>query len=190
MSKQQQTTHCPHCDALRLENERLVAALQSWDPFWQLRQDLPTPDEALALWRKITSKYPRMRSPSDSETDQSAGMVAAMAFCFSVAKTDTPNSKHDGSWWTNRAEDFSNKARISAPRIRSLLIGIIATNDTPYALSNSDIWLDPWGSRGTVPIDRTAWRALLRGSPIREPVKIEPKVKDDTIGGVRQLNTW
>jgi hypothetical protein len=48
-----------------------------WDPFYQLRADLPTPVEAIALFERITNKYPPMKSPTDSVTDQAMGLNGA-----------------------------------------------------------------------------------------------------------------
>jgi hypothetical protein len=183
---------CERCDALRAENERLISQLQSWDPHWALRKALPTPDEAVALFEKITNKFPRMKSASDAISDGAAGMVAAMAYCYSVTKRATPESRYGGDWWVSRASEFANGARIFCPRIRSLLVGIVATNDIDFALSNSDIWLNPFGGTGGAAIDRMQWRKLLDGAPLREPIVIEPKFKDFGIGGVKMqgVNAW
>jgi hypothetical protein len=169
--------------------ERLESQVAAWDPHYALKLDLPSADQALALFKKITSKYPRMRSPSDSETDQAMGLVAAMAFVFTCKKTETATSKFDGSVWIARATDFSRDARLGAPRIRSLLIGIIATNDVPYVLSNNDIYLDSYG-RGA-PISRDSWRKLLSGGPLREPMAVREKQLDGSIGYRKILAaTW
>jgi hypothetical protein len=175
-------------DALKIENGRLRSQIAAWDPNFSLKLDLPDAEQALALWKKITSKYPRMISPSDSQVDQAAGMVAAMGYCFSVTATRMPTTRFDGSYWTARATEFANSARMFCPRIRSVLIGIIATNDVDFHLSNSDLYLDPHG-RGRA-VDRSAWRALLNGAPLREPTPIERKVSDASVGFVRQASAW
>jgi hypothetical protein len=172
---------------LRSENEYLRAQLAQWDPNFHLKLDLPDAEQGLLIWKKITSKYPRMISPTDSVTDQVQGLVAAMAFVFTCKKTETMTSRYDGSWWLSKATAFANDARMSAPRIRSVLIGIIATNDVPYILSNSDIFLDVY-SHGE-PIDRHAWRRLLSG-PVGAPTALRPKVDDRSIGHVRQASAW
>ena len=173
---------------LRSENEYLRAQLSSWDPNFSLKRDLPDPVQALALWRKITSKYPRMISPSDSGVDQAMGLVAAMAFVFTCAKTETPTTKFDGGYWIARATEFMNSARLSAPRIRSVLIGIVACHDVPFILDNSSIYLDTFG-RGK-PISRGAWRRLLAGAPVREPMVVNKKELDGSIGVQRQISSW
>jgi hypothetical protein len=116
-------------------------------------------------------------------------MAAAMGYCFSVTKLDKPVSNFDGSIWVSRATAFAQAARISAPRIRSLLIGIIAVNDIDYVLRNDTIYLDVHG-RGEA-IDRHAWRRLLSAAhPVREPMTIRPKVDDRSIGPVRVQSAW
>jgi hypothetical protein len=71
-----------------------------------------------------------------------------------------------------------------------VLIGIVASNDIDFALDNSRLWLDPYSGRGR-PIDRGAWRKLLNGaSSLREPVQVEPRIKDFSIGPVRQAASW
>jgi hypothetical protein len=173
---------------LRERNGWLESQLMQWDPNYLLKRDLPNAEQGLALFKKIVAKYPRMRSPSDSETDQAMGLVAAMAFAFTCTKTDKAVSKYDGSWWLGRVEAFSRDARLGAPRIRSLLIGIIATNDVPYVLSNKDVYLDPYG-RGA-PISRDSWRRLLDGAPVREPMVVRQQQVDRTIGHVNQIPSW
>jgi hypothetical protein len=117
-------------------------------------------------------------------------MTAARGYCFSVAKSEKPTTRYDGGWWLSRATEFANIARISVPRIRSLLVGIIATNDVPYVLNNGEIYLDTFG-RGK-PIDRTAWRRLLDdgGEPVREPVPIRPRQPDFSIGMRNLIPSW
>jgi hypothetical protein len=126
--------------ALRSENERLRGQLMQWDPHFLLRFDLPSAEQALELWRKITSKYPQMKSWSDSETDQAMGMTAAMGFLFaSCVKTEKPNSRYGGDWWLARADEWARTARIPYSRIRTVLAAVIATNDVAYHLSNLSI---------------------------------------------------
>jgi hypothetical protein len=176
---------------LRAENERLRNQVAQWDPHFALKLDLPTPDEALALWRLITARHPRMISPSDSVTDQVAGLVAAMAYVFTCRKTDAPTTKFDGSWWIDRATSFAVDARLHAPRIRSVLLGVIATHDVPYVVANDKIYLDAFG-RGKM-IDRTAWRKLLPGGggePVREPLPTRPPQLDGSIGFINQIPSW
>jgi hypothetical protein len=173
---------------LRSENERLRGQLSSWDLNYALKCDLPSADQALALFKKITSKYPQMKSWSDSETDQAMGLVAAMGYCFSVAKSEKPTTRYGGDHWITAATAFANSARIPAPRIRSVLIGIIACHDVNYTLSNSDLYLDTFG-RGA-PISREAWRRLLNGAPVREPMAVREKQLDGSIGMRKQIPSW
>jgi hypothetical protein len=77
---------------------------------------------------------------------------------------------------------------MSAPRIRSLLIGVIATNDVDYILRNDTIYLDVHGR--SVAINRHAWRALLNGAPGREPVALPMQVNDRSIGHVKTQSAW
>jgi hypothetical protein len=173
--------------ALRSENERLRDALATWDRNYSLRLDLPDADQALVLWKKITSKYPRMVSPTDRAEDQAAGMVAAMGYIFTVKKTEKPTTRYDGAWWLSRATEFQNKARLTG-RIRSVLLAVIATNDVSFTLSNSDLFLDVFG-RGA-PVDRSAWRKLLTGAPVREPTVINKPPLDESIGHVKVGGVW
>jgi hypothetical protein len=182
-----QITSCEHCAELEQRVERLKSQLAQWDPHYALKLDLPNADEALAIWRKITAKYPRMVSPSDRAEDQAAGMVAAMGYCFSVKKTGTPTTRYDAGWWLSRATEFQNSARLSG-RIRSVLLAVIATNDVDYTLSNSDLFLDVFG-RGKA-IDRGAWRKLLAGAPVREPTPGKPPFSDGSIGHVKVGGVW
>jgi hypothetical protein len=48
-------------DALKVEVERLKDALAQWDPVFAIRQSLPTDEEAAALLKIVTSRYPHMR---------------------------------------------------------------------------------------------------------------------------------
>jgi hypothetical protein len=173
---------------LRTENERLRNQLCVWDPNFLLKSDLPSAEEGLQLWLKITSKFPRMISPSDSKTDQVRGMIAAMAFVFTCRKTSESTTRFDGSWWNARAVALASEAQLGAPRIRSVLLGIVATNDVPYVLSNNDLYLDAYG-RGA-PISRDAWRKLLSGAPVREPQVVREKQLDHSIGFRQQIPSW
>jgi hypothetical protein len=181
-------TECPNCAALVRENEKLRSQLVMWDPNFHLKASLPNVDEAAQLFQMITRKYPQMRSPTDSERDQIEGLRAAMAYGFSMSKTTAPNSRYDGDFWIARATEFANSSRMSAPRIRSVLIGVIACNDIPFCVSNNDLYLDTLG-RGA-PIDRSKWKLLLRGDPLPEPAKVPEKMFDGGIGFVKVQGVW
>jgi hypothetical protein len=111
-----------------------------------------------------------------------------MAFVFQCRKTSEPTTRYDGSWWNARAIAFANEARLEAPRIRSVLLGIVATNDVPFMLCNHDLYLDTYG-RGA-PISRDAWRKLLSGAPVREPQVVREKQLDHSIGFRQQIPSW
>jgi hypothetical protein len=191
------TKTCEHCAerdhenaGLRSQIQRLESQLVALDSHYVLKLDLPSGDQARALWRKVTARWPRMISPSDSEKDQVAGMIGAMGYCFTCRKTATRTTDYDSTWWTARAMEFVNSAHMHVPRIRSLLLGIIAVNDVPYILNNNELYLNPFG-RGQQ-IDRTAWRRLLAdgGEPVREPTPGKPPFSDGSIGPVNVSGVW
>jgi hypothetical protein len=183
-------TNCARCTELETQIEHLEMQLQALDPFYGLKRSLPTHDEALTIWRRIVTRWPRMKSPTDSEVDQARSMTAAMAYAMSLTKVDVPITRYDGDWWIARAEEFASRARIFVPRIRSLLVAVIASNDSKWVLDNGIIFLNPYVSGPT--IDRGAWKKLLsEATPLREPEKLDRKL-DLSIGGIRVqgVNAW
>jgi hypothetical protein len=180
---------CENCAALEAKVEHLRSQLYQFDPTFSIKEALPTEEEAALLFARITKRFPQMRSPTDTLEDQSRGLRAAMGFVFTLARTEVPMVRYDGSWWTAEAMRWANSARMSCPRIRSVLIGVIASNDVPYCLDNSQLFLDPHG-RGKA-INPNAWRKLLAGAALREPVPRVKAVDDRSIGFVNEMaRTW
>jgi hypothetical protein len=172
---------------LKTENERLRGQLSMFDPHHSLKEALPSYDEAAQLFTKITTIYRNMRVPGE-EREQIEGLRCGMAYLFGTcARTETPTTKYDGSWWIGNCRDWLSAARLYG-RPRTLVACIIATNAVPFVLNHNEVFLDPFG-RGT-PIDRTRWKLLLRGDALPEPMRIERKL-NESIGPVRQMGvSW
>jgi hypothetical protein len=67
---------------------------------------------------------------------------------------------------------------------------LCSLSDAPFMLSNDQIFLDPFRSKGTA-VDRNDWRRLLSGGELRPAIPIVRKVDDRSIGFRKVLaHTW
>jgi hypothetical protein len=181
MTKQ---TTCPHCEAVEIENARLRDQLATWDPVFAIRRALPSDEEAGKLLKIVCGRYPHMKEQNTSERQQVQNFLCSLAYVSSLTVSREAVTKYSGGWWIGEAET----ARMPG-RPRALLPGIIVS-DVPFMLSNDQLFLDPFRSKGTA-VDLNAWRRLLAGGELRAAIPILPKVDDRSIGFRKVLaETW
>ena len=125
---------------------------------------LPNEDEARALLKIVTARYPQLKFRNADEELES--FCASFPFICSLTKTAAPISKYSISWWNLYRADM-------VPRRFD---------------DRSAFWLDPYRSSGRV-VDPTAWRKILNGGDLLVPTKINVPL-DHSIGLQRMQATW
>jgi hypothetical protein len=149
-------------------------------------RNLPTEDEARALLRIVTARYPQLKwkySAWLTPDEELESFQAAFAFICSLTRTEEPTKKFARSWWVDSGQQYCREVGVQGV-IRSLLPAIVASRCIPYCLEDASlIWLDPYRGRGRA-VDDTAWRGLLGGADLLAPVRIETFV-DHSIGLVK-----
>ena len=147
---------------------------------------LPNEDEARALLKIVTARYPQLKFRNADEELES--FCASFPFICSLTKTAAPISKYSISWWIDTAQTWCRAANVSGA-VRALLPAVIATADCQYSFDDrSAFWLDPYRSSGRV-VDPTAWRKILNGGDLLVPTKINVPL-DHSIGLQRMQATW
>jgi hypothetical protein len=150
-------------------------------------QHMPSEDEARALLRIVTARYPRLKFPNAD--DELESFRASFRFICSLTKTAAPVTKYAPSWWIDCAQQWARDAGVQGV-IRSLLPAIVACGDVQYSFDDrSAFWLHPYRTSGRV-VDAQAWRKVLDGSgDLIAPTKLDVFV-DHSIGLQRVQATW
>jgi hypothetical protein len=148
---------------------------------------LPTEDEARALLKIVTARYPKLKFRTAD--DELESFRAGFAFVCSRTKVASPIKKFAASWWIDTAQQWCRTAGVQGA-VRSLAAPIIASADIPFTLDDfSTFWLDPHGVVGRA-VDAQAWRKILNGSgDLVAPTKLDVFV-DQSIGLQRVHAAW
>jgi hypothetical protein len=173
-------------EELRSRITWLTDQLAMWDPCFGIKQSLPSEQEAAALLRIVTGRYPHMKEQGANEKDQIQNFLCSLAFIWSLTVTKEPVTKYSGTWWIDQATAWCSTARLPG-RPRTLLPAIIVS-DVSFMLSSDQIFLDPYRTKGTS-VDRQAWRRLLNGGDMKAAIPVK-QIYDRSIGAVKVQAAW
>jgi hypothetical protein len=152
--------------------------------------NMPDEDESRALLKIVHARHPRLKCKYDrflTPDDEHESFRAALAYVFSLTKTEKPTTAYSHSWWISEAKQWCQQVGVYG-NILSLMPAIIATGDVNYSMDDFDaVWLHPYRSGKTV--DDQKWCKVLNGGDLIAPTTRIEKFVDHSIGVIKVHDT-